>query len=121
MAAHGRSCFTHDWQVIGEATYVFLRSAAGETSAAVPGLKMGATQLLGHFVVDTAEQYEAATVAGAVEKALRGTRFEEPLSQVLARVAATGDGEVAAMAAASADEQQPRAGSQGRGGDWDAE
>jgi len=47
------------------------------------GLKLGAAQLLGRFVVDTLEQYEAAARAGAVDAAL-ALRCE-PLSRPVSR------------------------------------
>ena len=64
---------THNVAVIGEETFVFLRSPDGQTSDAVPNLKIGSPQMLGHYVVDTAPQFEAATVVGAIEQSLRDT------------------------------------------------
>ena len=62
-----------------------------QVSPAIPALKLGAIQLLGAMVVDTAAQFEAA-LAGeeTIERALRDTRYaDEELSEVVARVAAS--------------------------------
>lgn len=47
------------------------------------GLKLGAAQLLGRFVVDTPAQYEAAARAGAVDAALRQTGWRGDLRALL--------------------------------------
>ena len=54
----------------------------------MPGLKLGTTQLLGHFVVDSSAQYTAAISPGVIERALRGTRYGAPLAELLADVRA---------------------------------
>jgi hypothetical protein len=66
----------HNVVVIGEETFLFLRRADGQVSPHMPGLKIGSTQLLGHYVVDTAEQYDTAVSGGApaLEASLRATR-----------------------------------------------
>jgi hypothetical protein len=84
---------THNVAVIGETTFVFLRDAGGEVCAAVPGLKLGSPQLLGHFVVDSEAQFAAASQPGAMETALRGTRAMEPPELLLARLARRLEGE----------------------------
>ena len=73
----------HNIAVIGRDVYCFPRSADGETSAAVPDLKIGAVQLLGLFVVDTATQFEAAVQDGAIESTLRDTCTVTPLADLL--------------------------------------
>jgi hypothetical protein len=60
--------------------------ASGTEMQSVPpsgGLKLGAAHLLGRFVVDTPAQYEAAAQAGAVEAALRRTRWRGDLRALL--------------------------------------
>lgn len=82
-------CPVHNVVVLGEEAFVFVRSPTGEVSPAVPDLKIGAIQLLGVMVVDTAAQFEAASVEGAIDQALRDTSYDvEPLSELIARVAA---------------------------------
>jgi hypothetical protein len=77
---------THNVALIGADAYFFPRSPSGEIGETVPGLKIGTTQLLGHFVVDTVEQFEAATAPGAIECSLRGTRRTEGAQDLLLRV-----------------------------------
>lgn len=77
----------HNVAVIGEDTFVFVRDPQGEVSHAVPGLKLGTIQLLGHMVVDSAEQFAAAAVPGAIEAALRDTRSATPPRELLTRLA----------------------------------
>jgi len=85
-------CPCHNVVLLGDQTFVFVRSPEGEVSPAVPDLKIGSIQLLGAMVVDTAEQFEAAMRDdSAIERALRDTRYDvnETLGQLLARVAAS--------------------------------
>ena len=68
---------THNIVVLGGDAYAFLRSVDGEVSDGVPFLKMGACQLLGHFIVDTNAQFDAASResdGGIVERCLLDTR-----------------------------------------------
>ena len=81
---------THNVAMIGEDAYVFLRSPGGQVSEAVPGLRLGAPQLLGHYVVDTLAQFEAASGSvDAIESSLSDTHGGaiDPVA-VLQRVAA---------------------------------
>ena len=82
-------CPVHNVACLGEHVYVFLRSAKGEVSASVPNLKLGTPQLLGAFVVDTAEQFEAASAPGACASALRDTRIggEREVEAIVAKLA----------------------------------
>ena len=71
---------THSVVVLGFSTYVFLRSDHGEESEAIPGLCLAAHHLLGHFVVESPEQFMAASGASGdagdavVAQCLRDTR-----------------------------------------------
>jgi hypothetical protein len=98
-------CPCHNVVLLGDQTFVFVRSPEGEVSTsisgsddlsdglpmaslkasdgplqvspAVPDLKIGSIQLLGAMVVDTAEQFEAAMRDdSAIERALRDTRYD---------------------------------------------
>ena len=81
----------HNVVFIGGDAFFFARSASGETSSAVPDLKVGSIQLLGRYVVDSTAQFDAASTLGAVDTSLRATRFGdgsyEEISDLLARVA----------------------------------
>ena len=77
----------HNVAVIGDDVYVFVRAPSGEVSPRIPDLKLGTIQLLGHIVVDSAAQFEAAMAPGAIDAALRDTRAETPVSELLQRVA----------------------------------
>ena len=77
----------HNVAIVGDDTFVFVRSAEGEVSPSVPDLKIGTIQLLGRFVVDSAEQLEAAAMPGAIESAMRDTRATTPLPELLTLLA----------------------------------
>lgn len=76
----------HNVAYIGKDTFFFARSAEGEVSDAVPNLKVGAMQLLGLYVVDENQQFDAATVPGAIERSLRATRFGDGTDGAVVRL-----------------------------------
>ena len=82
----------HNVAFLGGDTFFFARSPSGESSSAVPFLKVGTTQLLGHYVVDSTAQFDAAMEPGAIHSSLRSTRMgngtDEDTLHLLAKVVA---------------------------------